>query len=86
MVRYNEHDVRLLEGIYEWMRPWAKVHLNMNEFTGSSWACPHCGSSNIIKRGFQHNLSTRYQKYVCNDCRAWSTGTNNLLDARVGVK
>jgi uncharacterized protein YprB with RNaseH-like and TPR domain len=34
--------------------------------------CPHCGSSNIKKEGFDYTQTAVWQQYVCKDCRKWS--------------
>lgn len=86
MVKYNEHDVFLLEGIYHWFEKWSKTKLNMNIFNDTFWNCSKCGSSKIEKRGFSITVVGKYQRYQCRDCKAWSQGTHNLLGARIGVK
>lgn len=86
MVKYNEHDVRLLVGVYDWFFPWIKAKVNTNLLTNTYWNCPKCGSNKLQKRGFHHTATGKYQIYWCKDCTGWSTGTHNLLDARVGVK
>lgn len=86
MVRYNEHDVRLLEGVYKWLKPWSLHEVNMNVVQGKSWACPNCGSSKLEKRGFGFTKTGKHQRFSCNDCKAWSQGVENLLDAKVKIK
>lgn len=86
MKRYNEHDVRLLMGVYEWLRPWSERDVNRNVSEGKSWACPRCGSSKLEKRGQRFTRTGKYQSYFCKDCRGWSQGSTNLLDAKVRIK
>jgi RNase_H superfamily len=76
MIQYNKRDVVLLERIFLHFRPWIK---NINVAIHSdSPVCPKCGSSNLMSRGFAFNVSTKYQRYQCRDCRGWSRSNKNL--------
>ncbi len=78
MVKYNKMDVIVLEKIYERLLPFIRNHPNI-ALTHSE-SCSHCSSINIQKRGFAITKSGLvYQRYVCNDCRAWGQYTT-LLD------
>jgi RNase_H superfamily len=70
MKRYNIQDVRLLEKVYYRMRPWITNHPNLNLYTFSE-GCPKCRSQHVQKRGFEMRLTTKRQRYQCQDCGGW---------------
>lgn len=44
---------------------------------GVNSSCPHCGSTNIVKRG----RDTNFQRYRCNDCqKSFTAVTNTFLE------
>lgn len=71
MIFYNKHDVRLLEQIYLKFRPYIDNHPNHNLFT-SDEVCPNCGEKKLQKRGFALTRVSKYQRYQCQSCSAWS--------------
>ena len=78
MEEYNKNDVTLLEKVYWKLLPWIKGHPNTSLYDGSPMACPTCGSSSVVKRGFAYTQTVKYQRYACKQCGAWSrakTGT-----------
>lgn len=45
MVKYCDEDVRLLERVYQKLRPYAKTQFNYGKLYGNdNFACPECGS------------------------------------------
>ncbi len=66
MVRYNKGDVTLLNRVYLHLRPWIKNH----PYQGGK--CANCGSSILIKRGFNRTKNGLYQRFQCDSCYAWS--------------
>ena len=74
MKKYNAQDVRLLERVYEKLRPWHMAHPNMNVFDERISACPICRSKDIQKRGFGFTTTGKRQRYQCNSCGKWSVG------------
>ena len=42
--------------------------------------CPNCASSNLGKRGFTYTNVSKFQRYICKDCGAWSRGRSNLAN------
>lgn len=73
MQEYNIQDVLLLEKVYEKLRPWVRHHTNHGVVDDSPLPiCPVCGSTHIHKRGFYNTLSSKFQRYQCNDCGHWS--------------
>jgi hypothetical protein len=71
MLRYNAQDVLLVEKVYYLLRAWAGNHPNVNR---GIFACPKCASLNVQKRGFEHTLLRKRQRYACMDCRGWFSG------------
>lgn len=69
MERYNKHDVRLLKGVYEVLRPWIENHPNVARILdpGSEnlGQCPNCGSREVHKRGFNYNRVQVKREWAC---------------------
>jgi len=74
MKRYNNQDVMLLSELYGLLRPFITSHPNLGGLVGEEDACPRCGSvgKSLQRRGFAHTATCTYQRYVCNECGAWS--------------
>ena len=73
MEAYNKQDVILLEKVYYRFLPWIKGHPNRAIEENIGMSCPHCGSHNLKRRGFNLTKAGKYQRYQCNDCGAWSS-------------
>lgn len=69
MIRYNKHDVVMLEKLYLKLRPWTRTHPNFAVRTGA--LCPKCNSSNVQFRGLQVTSTRQYQRFQCKDCGGW---------------
>lgn len=69
MLAYNKQDVRLLEGVFNKLRPYMDDHINGHLFGGKG--CPRCGSTHIHMRGFQRSITRAYQRFQCLDCGGW---------------
>jgi len=70
MEKYNKGDVLVLEGVYKKLRPFMKKHPRI--INGEGIKCPVCGSFNLQANGFLTNLTGRFQRYKCLDCRRWT--------------
>ena len=70
MVQYNKHDVWLLEKIYKKFLPYITDHPNYNLFTDRG-VCPNCGGK-LQSRGYALTRVTKYQRFQCQSCGAWS--------------
>jgi len=81
MKKYNQQDVLLLESVYGKIRPWMTNHPNMNLLLGKTHACPNCGSKNTQRRGVIVTRVSKYQRYHCQSCGAWSRGESIKVDA-----
>jgi len=74
MKRYNIQDVRAMEPLYERLRPWIAKHPSHAQ--DGAWACPSCGSGSLQRRGYATTTQgSRYRRYQCQDCGAWSQDT-----------
>lgn len=73
MIVYNEQDVRLLEKVYKKLRPYVPAKLNMSLWGQDEKTCPTCGKDTLVANGFGCNRSTRYKKYKCLKCGAYSS-------------
>lgn len=83
MERYNKQDVKLLEKVYNALLPWIKSHPNHNLYVDDGHVCTNCGSSHLIKRGFNRTVGGVYQRYQCTDCGSWSQGTKSVKSVEV---
>lgn len=70
--KYNTQDVRLLERVYERLKPWAQFDLR--PYTDAHYGCPVCLSPKVQRRGISVARSRRYQRYQCQDCGHWFAG------------
>lgn len=72
MERYNRQDVRLLEGVYERMRPWIRTHPNVALYDEPGIeACPNCGSGKLQRRGYAMTNVNKFVRLQCQACGAW---------------
>ena len=78
MLRYNRHDVVLLEKLYLKLLPWMGSHPNLGMYH-TNLVCPYCGSSHVNYRGFNISRTTKYRRIQCRDCGGWSRDHENLM-------
>lgn len=79
MKEYNQHDIYLLEGLYNHLLPWIK-HPNIS-LDGKG--CPKCGSDRLQSRGVATTTTRIYQRYQCQKCGGWSRETKSLKSAAI---
>jgi len=72
MVKYNKQDVKLLEEVYLRLRPWMNNHPNVAALNKPE-ACPYCGSSKLIYKGWKYLTTRRYRRYLCKTCHGYSS-------------
>jgi len=72
MDRYCRRDVRVLEDVYEKMKPYVKglPRLQVADHD-MEHACPHCGGENLQRRGHANTNAGTYQRWQCQDCSRW---------------
>lgn len=73
MIEYNKQDVNLLEKVYLELRSWMTNHPSFGAFVEDN-VCPNCSSKHIQKRGVGVTRVSKYQRFQCQDCGAWSKG------------
>lgn len=67
-------DVILLEEVYERMLPYIRGKFNVATAQGKEFACPWCGSEDVVRNGKTYTSVSVWQKYKCNNCGAWPKG------------
>lgn len=73
MERYCAQDVRLLERVYNRVKPYIDNHPHMG-FTPAH-ACGSCGSTHLQSRGFRRTKANLIQRLQCMKCGSWLTGS-----------
>jgi DNA polymerase elongation subunit (family B) len=82
MKDYNAQDVRLLEAVYEQLKPWAKNHPILTAITPrKNTSCPVCLSSDVQSRGFNIAKFKKTPRFQCQPCGHWFSGTGHLPKA-----
>jgi hypothetical protein len=76
MLRYNKHDVILLEKLYTVVRPYVKTHPAL--YVGHG-ACPSCGGKKLHRRGERMTRTFAIERLHCQDCGSWSSGKRRRL-------
>lgn len=77
MVKYNKHDVVLLEKVFLKLRPYCANHINRALFGGSG--CPRCGSKHVQSRGTHKAISRTYARFQCQGCGGWFRTTKPAM-------
>lgn len=79
MRKYNIPDVIGCEKVYLKLRPWMNGHPNVAVYTeDEKMACPVCGSHKLKPDGFTYTNISKYQRYQCGGCLAWSRSRYTL--------
>jgi DNA polymerase elongation subunit (family B) len=79
MCSYNVQDVRLLEKLFEKLRPWIKTLPNAGLHNpDTAEVCPKCGSDTFQRRGMAHTGACSYQRFQCCKCSGWFRSTRNI--------
>ncbi len=73
MQRYNKQDVRLLEKLYDRLKPWIKGHPNHSLYSQTGLCCPNCASTRFQRRGQAITQASVYARYQCSatGCGKW---------------
>lgn len=85
MKKYNVQDTRLLEEIYEKLRPWISNHPHHGLYSGQDDVCPNCGAQNefLERRGFTTTSLGRFQRFRCKTCGTWSRSNRREMGVAV---
>lgn len=78
MERYNKADVLATEAVYRELAPWTNT-VNFNLYRTDLKNLCSCGSSKLMRNGYQLTPTGKYQRYRCTKCGAYSRGRFNLL-------
>ncbi len=72
MDRYCRKDVRVLEQVYQLMKPHIRglPRLQDPEYDDEH-SCTHCGSDHLQWRGYYPTNAGRFRRFQCQDCRRW---------------
>ena len=77
LAEYNKQDVRLLESVYNILRPFHTNHPSLSVISATPDACPKCGAQgHMVKEGWNYTKLGKRQQYSCGVCGAWSSGPN----------
>jgi hypothetical protein len=76
MRRYNIKDVRVLETLYQKVKPFIKNHPHMGD---KKHECGACGSNHVQLRGFRRTKFFRIQRIQCQACGSWSEGSRTKV-------
>ena len=76
MVRYNKRDVELMLQVYEREKPFYHNHPSLPLLSGiQEMACSTCSSRRLTRQGIRPSKTGSYQRYQCQDCGSWNSGT-----------
>lgn len=70
MLRYNKQDVKVLETVFDRMRPYIKRLPRLFDPTArDDMSCQRCGAfDNFMRRGYYRTQLTNFVKLQCNQC------------------
>jgi uncharacterized protein YprB with RNaseH-like and TPR domain len=75
VLRHCRQDVKVLEQVYERIRPLCTQHPNLNVVHDVADGCPVCGTvGRLQRRGMSIARVGKTQRYQCAACGAWSRG------------
>jgi len=76
MKKYCIQDVRLLEKLYQKIKPFIRNHPHMGK---EKHECGACGSNHVHARGFRRTKAFKIQRLQCQNCGSWSDGTRTKV-------
>jgi DNA polymerase elongation subunit (family B) len=82
MEAYNRTDVKIMEPLYERLRPWIDKHPTIRA-TSDGMSCPKCGGLKVQKRGLQVAISRTYTRYHCQECGGWFRSNKSVASEKV---
>lgn len=81
LIKYGEHDVKLLRDLYFRIRPFIRNHPNMNLYNGAlEPLCRNCGSKKLSSDGHRYTAVGKRRRYVCDDCGSYSSERSSDID------
>lgn len=86
MVKYNKHDVQILEQVYECLRPYVKGLPRLVDAARDGEAvCPFCGAREMHRRGYHRTNASTFQRWQCQACSRWSRSRKADPEKRVST-
>lgn len=76
MKKYNIQDVKLLESLYNKIKPFIKNHPHLGT---EKHECGACGSKKTQSRGYRRTKHFKIQRIQCTDCGSWSEGARTKV-------
>lgn len=76
MEKYCVQDVKLLELVYQRLKPYITNHPHLGKAGGQ---CPQCQSTNLQSRGYRRTRMFKIQRVQCQDCGGWHTGKKEAI-------
>jgi DNA polymerase elongation subunit (family B) len=84
MKKYNVQDAKLLEELYEKVKPWIKGHPNMGLYAdGDETVCPNCAGIDLERRGYAFTNLGKFQRYRCRTCGTWTRSTSRVTGVTI---
>jgi predicted RNA-binding Zn-ribbon protein involved in translation (DUF1610 family) len=80
MVRYCRHDVVLLGQIFDKLRPYVKGLKRLMDAAGE--ACPNCGSTYLVRRGYTRTQASTFVKYQCQECKRYMRARRSIPEKK----
>lgn len=80
MKRYAIKDTKLLIRLFEDIKGWLKLPIQISE---DPTACHNCGGTNLQRRGYARTQYSKYPRYQCTDCGKWLRGTARQASTEV---
>jgi hypothetical protein len=78
MIHYCQQDVKLLREVYHRLLPYASGTPNAAAYAGDNQPrCSKCGSTNLRRNGHAYTAVSKFQRYRCLCCGAYSRGRVN---------
>lgn len=86
MERYNRHDVVLLEGVFDKMRPHVTRLTRLYEADRDwEYICPNCGAEgvqNFVVRKYYRTQAGTFPQYQCKECKRYHRGRISIKSKR----
>ena len=86
MSAYNVEDVLLLERVFDRIKPHVK---GLPRLFDAGWdgqlGCPHCGSLDLLVRGYHRTNISTFPKFQCKGCRRYHRGRSSILQPKFKV-
>jgi uncharacterized protein YprB with RNaseH-like and TPR domain len=83
IVEHCRRDVLVLEEVYHLIRPLVLDHPNKGLLDGRG-GCSVCGATKLQARGVRVTRTRKYQRFQCQECGGWSSGTKPIAIAPRG--